>query len=113
MRLIEGINDYAKQKISIALDDNTRVDLSLWYSETQKGWFYTFSYGNKTYGGRRIVNSPNMLRAFRNVLPFGLACSVSDGQEPVFLNDFSEERAKLYILPSAAAVQEVEDFINA
>jgi hypothetical protein len=52
-----------------------------------------------------------MLRAFRNILPFGLACTVADGMEPVFLTDFSEGRASIYLL-QAEDIDTVEAFIN-
>ncbi|MFA5385865.1 MAG: hypothetical protein WC364_14625 [Eubacteriales bacterium] len=111
MHKIEDITADPKQQMALMLSTGKKIDFTLWYSETQKGWFYSFSYENRTYNGRRIVNSPNMLRAFRNILPFGLACTVADGMEPVFLTDFSEGRASIYLL-QAEDIDTVEAFIN-
>lgn len=47
---------------------------------------------------RRITNSPNLLRDKKNIYPFGIACSVEDGEEPWFLSDFKNGRATLYFM---------------
>jgi hypothetical protein len=47
-----------------------------------------------------MVNSANMLRQIRNIIPFGLACLMTDLYEPVFIEDFANGRATLYTLNS-------------
>lgn len=111
MKLISSITKDANQIITLVLDDGSRMILTLVYKDNQQGWFYSISYGTVfNCNNRRIVTSPNMLRAFRDIINFGLACMSSDGYEPVFIDDFSTERAKLYILNSTE-VQYVEDNI--
>ncbi len=51
-----------------------------------------------------------MLRQFRNIIPFGLACVIADGFEPVYQDDFTSGRASLYLL-NEADVAEVETLI--
>jgi len=113
MKIIDIVGEDARQSFSIILPDNTRVDVSLWYSSQQAGWFYSISRGSFSLTNRRVVNSPNMLRAFRDVIPFGLCCIISDGQEPVFINDFSTGRAKLYIMDEADVADVEENVIVA
>lgn len=110
MKLLDIISADARQEFAVSLDDNSRVTISLWYSSMQAGWFYSVSRGTFSVTNRRMVNSPNLLRAFRDVIPFGLSCVISDGQEPVFIDDFSTGRAKLYIL-DVADVSSIEDNI--
>lgn len=114
MRLINEINTDPYQNFKFGLDNGAVVDFTIRYSDNQKGWFYTVSYAAKSFtaNNRRLVTSPNMLRAFRNILPFGLALITSDGQEPIFQEDFVNGRAKLYLL-NEADVTEAERVIHA
>lgn len=98
MRQLTLLTADPKQTLKVLLDNGTRVTLTLQYSERQQGWFYDLSYGDYSYKGRRLVLSPNMLRAFKDFLLFGLACFTTDGYEPAFRNDFSSGRVKVYLL---------------
>jgi hypothetical protein len=102
MTLIDSITDQANQTIGLILDSGVKITMTLVYKSNQQGWFYSLSQGSVSlFKNRRMVASPNMLRAFRDVLPFGLACATSDGYEPIFADDFSSGRAKLYLLNAA------------
>jgi len=68
-------------------------------------------YGTFVLNNYRVVVSPNCLRAFRGVIPFGIACDTTDGYEDLFINDFSNGRASLYLLNSDD-VKSVEDIIQ-
>ncbi len=101
MKLITAISNDAKQSMNIVLDNGTTVAMTLEYIGSQKGWFASLVYGTiQTFNLRRVVTSPNMLRAMRSVIPFGLACVTTDGLEPIYIDDFSSGRASLYILNS-------------
>lgn len=112
MRIINAISNSPNQQIVLVLDDGTKLSMTLNYLANQQGWFYSLNYNNSQWvvNNRRIVTSPNMLRAFRNIIPFGLAITCSDGNEPVFIDDFSDGRVKLYLL-DASDVLTVEGLI--
>jgi len=103
MKQFSSLTNDAKQKTAITLDDGTLVSVTLEYRDNQRGWFYSLNYGATGFviNNRRLVVSPNMLRAFRNIIPFGFACISAGGSEPVFLNDFVSGRVGLYILESS------------
>jgi hypothetical protein len=107
MRLIESITDQPNQSLTLMLEDGTKIAMTLVYKENQAGWFYSLSGGGLTVYNRRMVASPNLLRAFRDIITWGVACTTSDGYEPVFINDFSEGRAKFFLL-NAEDVASVE-----
>lgn len=101
MKQITAISDDVKQNMSIVLDDGTKLVINLEYISSQKGWFMSLVYGTTlTINNRRIVTSPNMLRAFRNVIPFGIGCTTADQGEPIYKDDFSSGRSSLYVLNS-------------
>lgn len=112
MLLINQITANANQQQVLILPDGTSMTLVLYFSSMQFGWFIkSLTYGSFTLTGLRISNNFNMLRQWKNILPFGMAC-ISDGQrEPTLIQDFFSGASKLYIL-TAAEVQEYEGFLT-
>jgi len=102
MKAITALTADPKQNIKIVLDDGTTASLTLEFVASQRGWFYSITRTGWTgVSRRRLVNSPNILRQFRGVIPFGFMCAVLDGQEPVYQDDFSTGRVQLYVLDQA------------
>lgn len=101
MKLITSFTSDAAQSLTIALDDGSLVNFSIYYVANQQGWFFNLTYGSFTLNGARLVVSPNMLRAFRNVISFGLACVSLDGYEPLYITDFTSGRILIYSLNSS------------
>ena len=87
-----------KQEITVMLDDNTRIPLTFEYRPNQIGWLFRFEYNNNKYKNIRCTTSFNILRAYRNWLPFGLRCDTQDSLEPMDLTDFSSGYATIYVL---------------
>lgn len=98
MHKLNSISNEPRQKVVIPLDDNSRVTLKLEYRANQIGWFFDFTYEDKTYTNLRLTTSYNVLRNFRNWLPFGLRVDTLDKQEPTDLDDFASGYATLYVL---------------
>jgi hypothetical protein len=107
---ITVLTDDPNQSMILKLEDGTMVDFNLNYYTEQRGWFYSLTYNTFSLKNRRLVVSPNMLRNYRNVLPFGIACNTSDGYEPVFVDDFKNGRASFFLL-NPTDVLAVESFI--
>lgn len=99
MQIIQQITSDAKQKQTFVLPDGTTFDLELSYKTQQIGWFITkLTYLDFTLENMRICTSPNILHQFRNQLPFGIGCFVTDNDEPTQQQDFSSGRASLLLL---------------
>lgn len=112
MKKITALTNDAKQLLNLVLDDSSKVSMSINYVPSQDGWFYSLTYGTIfQVNNKRLVNSPNFLRAFREIIPFGLACTVIDGYEPVYQNDFTSGRVSMYLLNSED-VSQVETLIT-
>ncbi len=84
-----------------------RITLNLYFRPTQQMWFMDVQTQNHEFNGLAIVSSPNCLRCFRHLIPFGIACTTSNGLDPHYVDDFSTQRANLYLL-NADDVAEVE-----
>jgi hypothetical protein len=111
MTYINNITSDPSQIMTLKLDTGDTVGFNLSYFESQKGWFYGITYGTFVLYNRRIVTGVNMLRGFRNLLPFGFACVTNDGYEPVFKEDFSNGRAK-FLLLNATDIDKVETILQ-
>lgn len=100
MTQIDIITNSPTQSMTLRLENGQSVKLFLFYSYNQAGWFYSITYGSMAINRKRLVNSLNLLREFRNNIPFGISCLLTDLYEPIFIDDFINGRAKLYLLNS-------------
>lgn len=98
MYKINSLGNEPKQQITLLVDDNTRVIFYFEYKANQQGWFFGFEYNNTLYQNIRLTTSYNILRAYRNWLPFGIMCLTNDDFEPMDLNDFVSNYASVYLL---------------
>jgi hypothetical protein len=55
-------------------------------------------YGNFNWLGANLVASPNLLRRFRYQLDIGLAVIANDNNQNFTLNDFINNKIKIYFL---------------
>ena len=109
---IQNVTIDIRQNRVLDLPDGTSITLEMYFMPNQYGWFLTLlEYGDFKITGMRICNSPNMLRQFRNLIPFGLACISKGNREPTLQQDFSSENSILYIL-TEEEVQDYEDFLR-
>ena len=87
------------QRARLVLADSSRASMTLWYSTGQSGWFFDLEYGDKfALSGVRLVSSPNLLRSWRDILPFGLAVLTKNKSEPLRQTDLSDGTVELYLL---------------
>jgi len=101
MKYVGNITSEAKQNIKLITEDGSKVNFTLEFKPMQEGWFFSFSWGGIfSVNNRRLTTCLNMLRQFREILPFGFACTTTDGYEPIFQDDFIKGRAQFYILNS-------------
>lgn len=113
MYLIQQITSAPFQTQDLVLLDGSIVTLTLYFMPMQQCWVIQ----NLVYGGSticqnvRITNQANILRPWKNLIPFGLACFTEGNREPSLDEDFSSGASKLYILDESE-VQEYEEFLK-
>lgn len=107
MRQITEIGKEPTQTLQLVAEDNTRIDFKLFYKPTQESWYFDLSYEpeNFSLNGVKLVNSPNILRQYINIIPFGISCIVEDGTDPYFLDDFTSGRAVINLLTETETEQ--------
>lgn len=112
MKKIDKITSYPRQKLSFPLESGEEVSLTLEFMPRQQGWFITeLVYLDFIVRNLRVSTSPNILRQFRNIIPFGLCCQTVEKREPMFIEDFQTNSSSLYVM-SSSEVKAYEDFLN-
>lgn len=107
MRYINKLNSDPFQTAYLTGNAGQRIRMDLRYNPTQKVWMADFSLGTFTINGISVVKSPNLLRNYRNIIPFGLVVTTADGQDPRNVEDFSTQYAAMYLL-TKDEVEEME-----
>ena len=107
MKQITEITSEPKQRFDIITEENQEFEFKLEYSDQQQGWFWSLTYNNLIINGARLVTAPNILRRYKNMLPFGLSIQTEDLSEPILIDDFETERVKVYLL-TESEVGEIE-----
>lgn len=108
MKLIDAITDYPFQQMTVIGENRERISLTLQYMAFQQLWRMDVSYDETTIKGILCVQSENILRQWKEILPFGIMIRSKDSLDPLFLNDFSSGRISLFLLNDNEASQ-IED----
>jgi hypothetical protein len=105
---IDNLTDDADQKTTIVLEDGSSVTLELFFRPAIERWTVDVTYGTELIvKGMTLTLHPNILRGWRNLIPFGMMVYSIDGGDPYYIDDFSSQRIKLYIMDSTE-VESVE-----
>ena len=110
MQQITSLTDEPKQLHQLVLENNETAEFSLYYSARQESWYVDLVYKDLTINCLKVVLSPNTIRNFKRLLPFGIAFLSNGDVEPFQLDDFTSGRVQMYVLNSEE-VQQVEEEI--
>lgn len=112
MKLINSFSDAADQQMTIVLDDGSAVQLEFFYRGGIQRWFVDITHPLITLRGYGLTQGPNILRQWRNLIPFGMAVLAVDGIDPIQSTDFQSGRVQVYIL-NVADIQAIEQQVFA
>lgn len=98
MRIITEFTDNPKQTCTLVLENQETVSFNLRYLPTQLSWYFDFTYNDIVSNGNKVVLGMNILRSFKNIIPFGLAFQANDGVEPFEVDCFTSGRVSVYLL---------------
>lgn len=107
MIYINAINDDAKQTMQLVIDGYATATLNVEFKPNQYAWFYTLSWNDFETSQELLSNSPNLLRQYKKILPFGLLLDTTGGQDPLSQDAFITT-SSLYLL-SAQEVLDIEE----
>tara|TARA_R110000851_G_scaffold306239_4_gene464496 strand:- start:949 stop:1287 length:339 start_codon:yes stop_codon:yes gene_type:complete len=98
MKKITEISADSRQKLTLVGENNEQIKFTLEYKPTQQSWYFDIELDSFNVYGLKLVNSPNALRNYTNLIPFGISCIVSDGSDPYFVDDFTSGRCEIFLL---------------
>lgn len=110
MQQISTLTNEPNQRHQLVLESNDTVDFRLYYYPRQQSWYFDFVYKDLTVNGLKVVLSPNTLKNFKNIIPFGISFVTDGFVEPFQLDDFLSGRVRMYLL-SADDVKQIEQEI--
>lgn len=108
MLQISNLTDNANQETTVLLEDNSSAVFVFRYLPVVQRWVFDVTYGSFSLKGVNLCAHPNLLRAYRQRIPFGLSVVVPDGADPFDINDFVNNRVLLYVLDGTGGQTEVE-----
>lgn len=100
MRIITEFTANPKQTCTLVLENQETVTFRLYFLPTQLSWYFDFTYNDVVNNGNKVVLGANILRSFKNIIPFGLAFQANDGVEPFEVDCFINGRINVYLLSS-------------
>ena len=101
--ILTGLTDQPNQQYPITLPDGSTATMLLQFWPQQLGWFYSLTWDGQTGGAfaeglAQLVVSPNILRQWKNVIPFGIAVATVSGLDPTDQEDFVNGNCSLFLL---------------
>lgn len=111
MLQITGLTNDGLQQFVLNGIPGVSASVLLRFMPRIQNWIMDISSGSFTANGIPILCGPNILRQWRNIIPFGIACTDIYFLDPYTINDFAIGAASLYLLNSAdVAAVEAEFF---
>ncbi len=101
MQQITNLSDEADQTTRVALANGSIAVFEFIYLAAVERWAFSVSHPDIQIDGMILCAGPNVLRDFRNVIPFGLGCYTTDGADPFYIEDFASGRVTLYVLDAS------------
>lgn len=98
MRQINKLNSDARQEAFLTGNAGQRIKMTLRFMPTLRLWIFGCTLGDFTIDGIPVLCSENMLRGYKNLIDFGIACWTRDGLDPRDITDFETGYAVMYLL---------------
>lgn len=110
MLYINNITNDASQIMTLTGIPGVQITMTLKYLPRVQQWIMGVDDGNISIQGMAVVCGLNLLRQFRNNIPYGICCIRADGLDPYQLNDFADKAANLYLLNAADVLAVEKEF---
>jgi len=98
MLYINKITSAASQQLTLTGIPSIQITMTLRFMPRVQQWIMGLSYGSFSVQGMAVTGGLNILRQYKNNIPFGICCICADGLDPYQIDDFANERANLYLL---------------
>ena len=111
-QIVELTND-PRQNYTVIGENGEQIDLTLEYKETQELWSASIRYESFEVNNLYLTSRPNILRQWKNIIPFGILVGTNDNADPYYLDDFVNGRAQVFLLNEEDVQAVEEEFYSA
>jgi len=105
MQELTELTNEANQEHIVKVITGELFTLQLFYLHRSESWYANIIYNDVVLNGIKINQSINVLRQYKNILPFGIACYSDYNTDPFLLEDFAQDNYFLSILTSNEVVE--------
>lgn len=98
MKEITELTSDPRQEHILIGENGEEITVLLEYKDNQIGWFMNLTYEDTTINTIRLVTTVNLLHQWKNIFPFGLSITSVDNGDPYELEDFINERIRVFLL---------------
>ena len=98
MLIINGLTNDAMQQLTLDGIPGVEINVTLRFMPRIQIWNMDVAYGSFLAQGIPVLCSPNLLRQWRNIIPFGIACSNIYQLDPYTIIDFVNGNSTFYLL---------------
>lgn len=112
MLYINKISNDPVQQLTLTGIPSVQITVILQFLPRIQQWVMDVSYGSFQAQGISVVAGLNIMRQWRNIIPFGISCVCPDGLDPYQISDFSDQRATLFLLDADDVAQIEEDWFE-
>lgn len=100
MLYINHLTNDPQQQTFVSGIPGLTITMNLRFMPRIQRWIMDIITPNWAAYGLGVTTHPNMLRQYRNQIPFGICCIAASGLDPYTINDFANQTANLYLLDS-------------
>lgn len=87
MQRLNNLTNDADQLVTFQLPDGSLAQMEFIYRSGTQRWALNLNHPLLTLNGYNLVVSPNILRQWKNLVPFGIAILSTTGLDPMNPND--------------------------
>jgi hypothetical protein len=110
MLRINEITDEPNQRHIVTIEGYENASLFLEFVPSQYSWFFSLVWGDFAIYTQRLTFNHNLLRQWKEILPFGIMVTTTNNLDPVTRDAFAQGVASLYVL-TAADIEDMESYL--
>ena len=105
MLQITEITEEPKQKHLLDIAGYEPAALYLEFRPNQNAWFFGLEWQTFATYNIQLTKNYNILRQFKNVIPFGIIIYTKSGQDPMTDDAFSSGDAQFFLLTASEVIE--------
>lgn len=90
MQRFNNFSNDADQLVTFPLEDGTSIQIELIFRPGIERWMMNLTHPLLNLKGFNLSVGPNILRSWKNIVPFGIAILSNNGLDPIRSDDFQE-----------------------